>query len=128
MVGDFAQHAVGELLERLTGRGRPVDQQRLPTDNRATRVRIALVGYEQCNGFEMQDRVQDAMKFFNVEEKPIVLVLETEKLNEHLVFLQFTVTVEWPAAQADVECRNQLAALVDGHSVLGYQLEILGVS
>lgn len=106
----------------------PTSRPPLPTDNRATRVRISAVGYEECDGFEMGARVEEAARFFHVEEPPVVMVMETAKLNEYLMFIQFVVTVDWSAAQADAECRRQLEAMVDGHHVLGYHLEILGVS
>lgn len=127
---DVAHDAVGELLDRMTGaraaRGAQPPRE-LPRDNRETQVRITMVGAEQRDAFSMNEELAALENYFHVEQPPMVLALETEKMNEYLVILQFVVTLQGSAAQAVDEAQRHCASLVDGHSVLAYRVDLTGV-
>lgn len=123
--GRMAKEAAAALLERFT---QAPSAHALPEHNRYTDVEVTLLGVEECNREyvelsidEMLADVRPAMK-----SDPAVIIFHTNKAMEHIVLIQFKISLECSAIQADRDCHETFRQMVDGRTVLGYKFVITG--
>lgn len=124
-VGRFARQAAVALLEKLS----PLPAGELPGDNRVTEVELTLVGIEDqvAAPAVTAESLLAYLRAQGITKPPTILILDTNIVGEYVVVLQFKVELDWPADRAAAECQLQCSRLVDGRSVLGYGVRVVGV-
>lgn len=122
--GRVVRDVAAALLQTVLS---PDAAQALPANNRLTDVEFTLVGHEQCTPEWLASELATMWPPGVVKGKPLVLVLKAHAPGQHLLVMQFTLTLACNAAQAQADCESVLQAMTDGDAMLGWGVRVTGV-
>lgn len=136
-VGDVAREFLASMLERgirkaAAAINETVEQRAtmpvLPVDNLRTQVRITMVGEEEGSDQAIKQALDDMLAAPQFNGTGTYLLLDNNFVGERLILLQFSITLECSAAQAEADVAAVLSSMVDHVSVLATHFAVTGVA
>lgn len=126
-IGRVITRAAKDVADRLAAAAIAAAQNHaLPLTNRFTDVEVTVAGVERCTQEHLAAQLQSMWPPGVLRDTPVVIVLNGRREMEHVVVLQFRITLECPASQAADGMNDALASLVDGDAFLGYAVRVVG--